>query len=113
MASELLDMISIEEYISSITAFPSTEFLNKTELGSLKKMIAGKLWTDSRKIVSRQNAIVINGLYALFGVTLGKRTCDVRSEACDLLLDPDSKDIQSVLRDSIGKTNRSYSTWIK
>ena len=112
MASELMEMISIEEYVSSIQAFPSTDYLNKTELSSLKKMIAGKLWMDSRKFVSRQNAIVVNGLYALFGTTLGKSACDVRAEACDLLLDPDSKNIRSVLRDSIGKTSKSYSTWI-
>ena len=112
MASELMDMISIEEYVNSIPAFPSTDYLNKTELGSLKKMIARKLWTDSRKFVSRQNAIVINGLYALFGTTLGKSACDVRAEACDLLLDPDSKNIRNVFRDSIGKTTKSYSTWI-
>ena len=54
MASELLDMISVEEYISSIPAFPSTDYLNKNELGSLKKMISGKLWTDTRKFMSRQ-----------------------------------------------------------
>ena len=105
-------MISTEEYVSSIQAFPSTDYLNKTELSSLKKMIAGKLWTDSRKFVSRQNAIVVNGLYALFGTTLGRSASDVRADACDLLLDPDSKNIRSVLKDSIGKTPKSYSTWI-
>ena len=113
MASELLDMISVEEYISSIPAFPSTDYLNKNELGSLKKMISGKLWTDTRKFVSRQNAIVVNGLYALFGVTLGISAVNIRTDACDLLLDPDSKDIRCILRDSIGKTTKSYSTWIK
>ena len=113
MASEFLDMISVEEYISSIPAFPSTDYLNKNELGSLKKMLSGKLWTDTRKFVSRQNAIVVNGLYALFGVTLGISAVNVRTEACDLLLDPDSKDIRRILRDSIGKTTKSYSTWIK
>ena len=112
LASELMDMISIEEYKTSIPAFPSTDYLNKTELGSLKKMISGKLWIDSRKFVSRQNAIVVNGLYALFGTTLGRSASDVRADACDLLLDPDSQNIRSVLRDSIGKTSKSYSTWI-
>ena len=112
MASELMDMIGIEEYVTSIPAFPGTEYLNKTELSSLKKMISGKLWIDSRKFVSRQNAIVVNGLYALFGTTLGRNASDVRSDACDLLLDPDSKNIRSALRDSIGKTPKSYSTWI-
>ena len=113
MAEELLEMINLEEYVSSVTAFPSTEYLNKTDIASLKKMIAGKMWIDSRKFVSRQSTIVINGLYALFGTTLGKSACGVRAEACDVFLDPDSKDLRSVLRDSIGKTNKSYSTWIR
>ena len=72
-------------------AFPSTSYINKLELASLKKMIAGKLWVDSRKFVSRQNLVVINGLFTLFGATLGKSASEIRAETCDHLLDPDNK----------------------
>ena len=113
MAEELMNLITVEEYVKVVTAFPSTNYINKLELASLKKMIAGKLWVDSRKFVSRQNSVVINGLFALFGATLGKSASEIRAESCDHLLDPDNKSLRDMLRVSITQSGRSYSNWIR
>ena len=113
MAEELLNLITVEEYVKVVTAFPSTNYINKLELASLKKMIAGKLWVDSRKFISRQNAVVVNGLFALFGATLGKSASEIRAEACDYFLDPDSKNLRDMLKVSVTQGGRSYSNWIR
>ena len=88
-----MSIISDEEYATDIPGFSSTDYMNKTEVSSMKKMISGKLWIDSRKFVSRQNSVIINGLFALFGMTLGKSASNLRAEACDFFLDPDNKDL--------------------
>ena len=112
MAVELLSIIKIEEYVTDIVRFPSTDYLNKLELSSVKKMVSGKLWLDSRKFVSRQNNVIVNGLFALFGMTLGKSASDVRAEACDFLLDADHVELRKLLRRSINGSGRTYNKWI-
>ena len=112
MAAELLSIISMEEYVTDIEKFSSTAYLNKLELSSIKKMVSGKLWLDSQKFVSRQNNIIVNGLFALFGSTLGKSASDVRAEACDFLLDADHSDLRTQLRRSVNNSGRTYSKWI-
>ena len=112
MAAELLSIIRIEEYVTDIENFSSTAYLNKIELSSVKKMISGKLWLDSRKFVSRQNNVIVNGLYALFGLTVGKSASEVRAEACDFLLDADNAELRKQLRRSVNNSGRTYSKWI-
>ena len=112
MAAELLNIISMEEYVTYVEKFSSTAYLNKLELSSLKKMVSGKLWLDSRKFVSRQNNVIVNGLFALFGSTLGKSASDVRAEACDFLLDADQCELRTQLRRSVNNSGITYSKWI-
>ena len=77
IAEELMNLITEEEYVKMVSMFRSTSYINKLELASLKKMIAGKLWIDSRKFISRQNTVVVNGLFALFGSTLSKGASEI------------------------------------
>ena len=112
MAAELLSIINIEEYITDIMKFSSTNYLNKIELASIKKMVSGKLWLDSRRFVSRQNNVIMNGLFALFGFTLGKSAANIRAEACDYLLDADNVELRKLLRHSVNGSGRTYSKWI-
>ena len=86
MTEELFDLVRSEEYIEEIVMFEGTEYVNKLELSSLKKMISGKLWIDCRKFVSRQNNSITSGLFNLFSQTMGKSAVDVRNEASDFLL---------------------------
>ena len=113
MAAELLDAISEEEYSTNIHGFSSTGYLNKTDVTSIKKMVSGKLWIDSRKFVSRQNTVIINGMYAMFGLKLGKTVSDLRAEVCDYFLDPENKEIRQLLHDSVNRDGKNYSTWIR
>ena len=113
MAAELFSLITDEEYTSDVQSFSGTGYLNKTDVGSIKKMVSGKLWIDSRKFVSRQNCIVINGMFAMFGLKMGKSASDIRAEVCDFILDPDSKVLRQLLRDSVTRGGKTYSTWIR
>ena len=112
MAAELMNIINIEEYVTDIEKFPSTNYLNKLELSSLRKMVSGKLWLDSRKFVSRQNNVIVNGIFALFGLTLGKSASNIRAEACDFLLDADHVELRKLLRRCVNGSGRTYSKWI-
>ena len=112
MAAELLSIINVEEYVTDVEKLPSMDYLNKLEVASIKKMVSGKLWLDSRKFVSRQNNIVVNGLFALFGLTLGKSASDIRAEACDFLLEADHGELRKILRRSVNGSGRTYSKWI-
>ena len=112
MAEELMEMIHDEEYPNVIQGFNGVDYLNKNELTSLKKMVSGKIWLDGRKFVSRQNCMVVNGMFNLFGITLGKSAEQVRAEACDHLLNPDNQELRSVIRESLKNEGKSYSDWI-
>ena len=112
MAAELLSIINVEEYVTDIEKFPSTNYLNKLEVASIKKMVSGKLWLDSWKFVSRQNNIIVNGLFALFGLTLGKSASTIRAEACDFLLDTDHVELRNILWQSVNGSGGTYSKWI-
>ena len=37
MAAELLSIINVEEYVTDVKKFPSTDYLNKLELASIKR----------------------------------------------------------------------------
>ena len=107
MAEELMNIITCEEYVKLMSAFSSTAYLNKLEVSSMKKMISGKLWIDSRKFVSRQQTVVINGLFALFGVTLERSASEICADACEFFLDPDSKNLRDLLHVSVTQSGRS------
>ena len=113
MAAELLNVIGEEEYVTDIPGFPSTGYLNKTDLSSIKKMVSGKLWLDSRKFISRQNTVIVNGMFALFGLKMGKTASDLHAEACDHFLDPENQSLRQTLCDSINRGGKSYSMWIR
>ena len=76
-------------------------------------MVSGKLWVDSRKFCSRHNTVIVNGMFALFGLKMGKTASDLRAEACDHFLDPENQLLRQTLRDSINRGGKSYSTWIR
>ena len=113
MAEELMNIITCEEYVKLVPAFSSTAYLNKLEVSSMKKMILGKLWIDSQKFVNRQQTVVVNGLFALFGVTLGRSASEIRADACEFFLDPDSNTLRDMMRVSVTQGGRSYSNWIR
>ena len=113
MVAELLSIIHVEEYVTDIACFPGIDYLNKLEMASIKKMVSGKLWLDTRKFVSRQNNIIVNGLYALFGMTLGKSATNIRAEACDFLLDANHIELRKILCNSVNNSGRTYSNWIR
>ena len=113
MAAELFNLITDEEYTTDVQGFSGTGYLNKTDVGSIKKMVSGKLWIDSRKFVSRQNCVVINGMFAMFGLKMGKSASDICAEACEFILDPDSKTLRQLLRDNVTRGGKTYSTWIR
>ena len=113
LAEELLNFISEEEYTTDVQGFCGTGYLNKTDVGSIKKMVSGKLWMDSRKFVSWQNSVVINSMFAMFGLKMGKTAGDIRAETCDFFLDPESKALRQLLRESVTRGGKNYSTWIR
>ena len=112
MTEELFELIWSEEYVEEIVMFEGTEYVNKLELSSLKKMISGKLWIDGRKFVSRQNNSITSGLFNLFGQTMGKSAVDVRKEASDFLLSSENKYLRDIFRSSFKTAKKDYSNWI-
>ena len=78
IAEELVSLIEYEEYPEDVKAFGDTDYLNKNEVAALKKMTSGKWWADNRKFTNRQNSVIVNGLFTLFGITMGKPTSVIR-----------------------------------
>ena len=112
LASELLQLIDEEEYIQTIPPFEEDDYLNKNEVCSLKKMTSSKLWVDNRKFVTRQNTPITSGLFEMIGSSVSKSASDTKAEACDYLLDPDNKNLRSVIKNSLKGMELSYSKWI-
>ena len=112
LASELMLLIDEEEYVQIIPPFEDDDYLNKNEVCSLKKMTSGKLWVDNRKFVTRQNTPITSGMFELIGASISKSASDTKAEACDFLLDPDNKNVRSIIRDSLKGTELPYSKWI-
>ena len=112
MVEELFELVSEEEYLEIVPVFDGTDYLNRVELSSLKKMISGKLWVDSRKFLNRQNKSIASGMLSLFGQTVGKSATDVKSDICDQLLDTDNRKLRSILRDSMKSAKHNYNEWI-
>ena len=112
IVEELVSLIEYEEYPEDVEAFGDTDYLNKNEVAALKKMTSGKWWADSRKFTNRQNSVIVNGLFTLFGVTLGKPASVIRAEVCDYFLDPDNKELRDNIRRSLNVADKKYAKWI-
>ena len=112
LASELMQLIDEEEYIQTIPPFDDDDYLNKTEVCSLKKMTSGKLWVDNRKFVTRQNTPITSGLFGMISASVSKSASDTKAEACDFLLDPDNKNVRSIIKDSLKGRELPYDKWI-
>ena len=112
MAEELMTLVSEEEYADNVQAMTDDEYITKTEVASIKKMIAGKLWVDNRKFTNRQNQCIATGMYELFGSAVSKSANDVHAELCQFFLDPDKKQLRDILRASMKTSHVSFSTWI-
>ena len=113
IAADLLNLIEDEEYVDTITPLSDNDYLNKSEVASIKKMVSGKLWVDNRKFTTRQNSAIPSGMFELIGESVVKSAMDVRNEVCDWILDPDHKTIRCTLRESLKLAKIPYSTWIK
>ena len=107
-----MSLIEYEEFPEDVESFSDTDYLNKNEVAALKKMTSGKWWADNRKFTNRQNAVIVNGLFTLFGATLGKPAKEIRAEVCDYFLDPDNKELRDNLRRSLNVADKKYSKWI-
>ena len=112
MAEELMSMVTEEEYADIIAGLTDDEYITKTEMTSIRKMISGKLWVDTRKFTNRRNQCIPTGMYELFGNSLSKSASTIHAELCEYFLDPDNKDIRTILRDSMKALKRPYSSWI-
>ena len=56
--------------------------------------------------------MIVNGLFTLFGVTLGKPASVIRAEVCDYFLDPDNKELRDNIRRSLNVADKKYAKWI-
>ena len=112
MAEELMELVTEEEYVDSVPGLTDDEYITKTEMTSIRKMISGKLWIDTRKFTNRKNQCISTGMYELFGSSMSKSASTIHAELCEYLLDPDRKDLRTILRDSMRAIKQPYSTWI-
>ena len=112
MAEELMTLVNEEEYLDIVQAMTDDEYITKTEVASIKKMISGKLWVDTRKFTNRQNQCIATGMYELFCSAVSKSARDVHVELCQFFLDPDRKHVRDVLRNSMKNSKLSFSNWI-
>ena len=112
MAEELLTLVTEEEYTDSVQAVADDEYITKTEMTSIKKMICDILWVDSRKFSNRQNQCIATGMYELFGSAVSKSANDVHEELCQFFLEPDSKPVRDIVRQSMKNNKIPYSSWI-
>ena len=112
MAEELVELVNNEEYLDLVPMFGGTDYLNKTKVTGLKKMVSGKLWLDNRKFINSQNQSITSGMFSLFGLTVGKSASDVCAEVCDHFLSPDNKSLREKIHNSFKAAGRSFSCWI-
>ena len=112
MAEELMALVTDEEYVEVVEGLTEDEYITKTEVASIRKMISGKLWIDTRKFTNWQNQCIPTGMYELFGSCVSKSAVDVHAEVVQYFLDPDWKNLRDLLRHSTKNNKVSYSTWI-
>ena len=107
-----MSLVTEEEYTDSVLGLTDDEYITKTEVASIRKMISGKLWVDTRKFTNRKNQCISTGMYELFGSAMSKSASAIHAEVCEYFLDPDRKELRAILRDSMKSIKRSYSSWI-
>ena len=112
MAEELMALVNEEEYVDSVLGLTDDEYITKTEVTSIRKMISRKLWIDSRKFTNRKNQCIPTGMYELFGSSMSKSASTIHTELCEYFLDPERKELRTMLRDSMKAIKHPYSTWI-
>ena len=105
-------LVTDEEYVESVEGLTEDEYITKTEVNSVRKMISGKLWIDTRKFTNRQNKCIPTGMYEVFGNSISKSAVDVHAEVVQYFLEPDQKNLRDILRQSTKNNKVSYSTWI-
>ena len=112
IAEELMLLVTDEEYVELVEGLAETEYITKSEVTSIRKMISGKLWIDTRKFTSRQNKCIPTGMYEVFGNSISKSAVAVHAEVVQYFLEPEQKNLRDVLRKSTKNNKVSYSTWI-
>ena len=93
-------LVTDEEYVELVEGLTEDEYITKTEVKSVRKMISGKLWIDTRKFTNRQNKCIPTGMYKVFGNSISKSAVDVHTEIVQYFLDPDQKNLRDILRKS-------------
>ena len=94
MVEELMSLVNKEEYVDVVPALSDDEYLTKTELASVCKMVSGKLWIDTRRFKNWQNQCILTGMYKLFGHCVSKSVLYVHAEMSQYFLDPDRKKLR-------------------
>ena len=112
MAEELMSLVNLEEYSNPVLGLTEDEYLTKTEIASMRKMISGKLWIDTRRFSNRQNQCIPTGMYELFGHQISKSAIDVHAEMSQYFLEPERKALRDVLRKSMKENKLTFSKWI-
>ena len=109
MAEELMSLVSEEEYINNVQRLEEDDYLTKSEIASMKKMLSGKLWIDSRKFSNRQNQCISTGMYELFGQCASKSAVDMHVEMSQYFLEPDRKALRDILCISMKDNKLTFS----
>ena len=91
IAEELMSLVNLEEYSNPVLGLMEDEYLTKMEIASMRKMISGKLWIDTRRFSNRQNQCIPTGMYELFGQQVSKSAIDVHAEMSQYFLEPERK----------------------
>ena len=112
MAEELMSLVNVEEYSDPVLGLHEDEYLTKAEVASMRKMISGKLWIDTRRFSNRQNQCIPTGMYELFGQQVTKSAIDVHAEMSQYFLEPERKALRDVLRKSMKGNKLTFSKWI-
>ena len=112
MAEELMSLVSEEEYVNMVQRLEEDDYLTNTEIASMRKMLSGKLWIDTRRFSNRQNQCISTGMYELFGQCVSKSAIDVHAELSQYFLEPDRKNIRDILRKSMKNNKLTFSDWI-
>ena len=89
MAEELMTLMNEDEYVDIVQRLEEDDYLTKTEIASMRKMLSGKLWIDTRRFSNRQNQCISTGMYELFGQCVSKSAINVHAEMSQYFLEPD------------------------
>ena len=107
-----MSLMNEEEYVDTVQCLAEDDYLTKTKIASMWKMLYGKLWIDSRRFNNRQNQCISTGMYELFGQCVSKSAIDVHAEMSQYFLEPDRKNLCDTLRKSMKDNKLTFSDWI-